>query len=222
MITITNSIFDAQGADIKAKVYGITLSGSEDVVLSGCTFKNKGYSGILNHCTGSVQVKDCTFECENIYNPIEGSQQVNNGDLVVRNCEFVGAPGNNYICLYQVKDDSKHTISGCSFEPTVDNNIIRVSNKTSAKMNIAVTDCDYTFADGEPTDYTNFLLCQDYTNKNGVKQDFTGVSVELNNVRCNGVKLVEGVAPAMGGIFYVYEDGKGLITGTNDPVVTIR
>ena len=54
MITINNSVFDAKGADKKAKVYGITLNGSEDITISGCEFKNMGYSSILNESTPAL------------------------------------------------------------------------------------------------------------------------------------------------------------------------
>lgn len=222
MITINNSIFDAKGANKKDWVYGITLKGSEDVTIKDCEFKNMGYSSIANHSTGAVTVEDCIFNCADVYNPIEGSQQVANGNLIVKNCEFKGAPGNNYINFYQFKDGSKHVIEGCKFNPTVDNNIVRVSNRTNAAMEVLVKDCAYDFAAGEPTAYTNFLLCQDYTNKSGVQQDFTKVKVILDNVACDGVKIGEE-GPVKGGLFYVYEDGVGLITGLeNDPVVIVK
>lgn len=221
MITIMNSVFDAQGADKKAKVYGITLSGAEDVVIENCEFSNMGYASVLNHCAGDVTIKGCTFNCDNVYNPIEGSQSVSNGNVVVKDCHFVGAPGNNYVNFYQVKDGSKHEISGCDFQPTVDNNVVRISNRTSAAIDLLVKDCKYDFNDEAATDYTGFLLCQDYTNKSGVKQDFTKVSVELDNVLCDGVKVTADGA-VKGCVYYVYEDGAGIITGTNDPVVIVK
>lgn len=221
MITILNSVFDAQGADKKATVYGVTLAGAEDVTISGCTFKNQGYSGILNNCSGAVRVEDCVFECDNIYSPIEGSQAVDNGDVVVTGCEFKGAPGNNYVNFYQFADGSRHTISNCKFNPTVDNNVIRISNRKSAAARFEVKDCEYTFAEGAPTEYTGFILCQDYTSKSGTKQDFTKVEIELDNVVCDGAKVTADGA-AKGSIFYVYEDGKGIITGENDPVISFK
>lgn len=221
MITIANSVFDVQGASNKDKVFGITLSGAEDVVIKDCTFANQGYSAILNNCTGNVTVEDCVFECEKIYNPIEGSQSVDNGNVVVKGCQFKGAPGNNYVNFYQMAANAKNEISNCAFAPTVDNNIIRISNRTSAPVKFVVKDCEYNFAAGEATDYTGFVLCQDYTNKSGVKQDFTCVSMDIVNVMCDGVKMTKEGA-AKGSIFYVYEDGKGIITGENDPVINVR
>lgn len=216
MICFENVKFDAQGADKKAKVYGITLSGAEDIQIKNCEFSNMGYASILNNASGEVVVSGCKFACDNVYNPIEGSQSVRTGNLLVENCEFKGAPGNNYVNTYSTEDGAVITIKGCSFEPTVDNNIVRISNRTNAKLNVNVSDCEYTYAAGEPTDYTAFLICQDYTNKNGVKQDFTSCTVSFNNVRCNGELLNKDSER----IFYVYEDGKGLITGEgNDPVI---
>lgn len=221
MITISNSVFDAQGASVKDKVYGITIKGAEDVEIKNCSFANKGYSSIYNNGTGKLSVEDCKFNCENVYNPIEGSQSVNNGNVSVKNCVFSDKPGNNYINFYQVADGSEHLVADCSFNPSVDNNVIRISNRTSAKMNLKVENCKYDFLPGDAHDYTGFILCQDYTNKSGVKQDFSGVSIELDNVLCDGVKVAADGA-AKGSIFYVYEDGAGIITGSNDPVVVVK
>lgn len=221
MITISNSIFDAKGSDRKASVYGITVSGNEDVTIENCKFQNTGYSAILNNGEGKLNVVECEFDCNNMYNPVEGSQSVANGDVTIENCEFVGAPGNNFINFYKVAEGSDHKVVGCKFNPTVDNNTIRFSNRNNAAAKFVVKDCEYDYQAGEPTDYTGFILCQDYTNKNGVKQDFTKYAVVLDNVKCNGVKVADGVA-AEGSVYYVYEDGVGIITGQNDPVVSYK
>lgn len=216
MITFENVKFDAQGANKKDSVFALTLSGKEDVEIKNCEFVNMGYSSIKNDCTGSVRVADCVFNCENVYNPIEGSQSVRTGNVTVEGCEFKSAPGNNFISTYCTKDNAVITVKGCSFEPTVDNNILRISNRTNANMIFNVSDCEYNYEAGEPTDYTAFMLCQDYTNKSGVKQDFTKCVVTLSNVKCDGNVLTEDSER----VFYVYEDGKGLITGDgNDPVI---
>lgn len=175
-----------------------------------------GYSSILNNASGEVRVSGCKFNCENVYNPIEGSQAVRTGNLLVENCEFKNAPGNNYISVYNFAEGAKHEVRNCTFEPTVDNNILRISNRESAKADFVVDTCEYVYAAGEPTDYTAFLLCQDYTAKSGKPQDFTGCTVAFNNVKCNGEMLNAESA----NVYYVYEDGKGLITGEdNDPKI---
>lgn len=221
MITISNSVFDAQGTSKKDKVFGITLSGAEDILIENCSFSNQGYAAIKNDCTGNVAVENCEFQCDNIYNPIEGSQSVDNGNVTVRKCNFIGAPGNNYINFYQMAKGSEHEVSDCVFAPTVDNNIIRFSNRTNAKVKCTIKNCCYTFSEGESSEYTGFILCQDYTNKNGVKQDFSKVLINIDNVKCNGVTIDENGA-IEGSVYYVYEDGTGIITGTNDPVINIR
>lgn len=222
MVTILNSVFDAQGADKKAKVFGVILNGAEDILIKDCKFVNQGYSSILNESTGNVTIENCEFDCSKVYNPIEGSQKVNNGNVVVKDCKFVGAPGNNFVNFYQVADGSKHLISGCEFNPTVDNNVVRISNRTNAVMEVKVENCKYDFVDGEATEYTGFLICQDYTSKDGKKQDFTNVTVELNNVLCNGEKVTAAGA-AKGCLFYVYDNAAGIITGQdNDPKFIVK
>lgn len=222
MITINNSVFDVQGTSKKDnKAFGITLKGSEDVVIKDCVFRNQGYAGIMNHCTGKVIVEDCKFECDTMYNPIEGSQSVDNGNVVVKGCEFTGTPGNNFVNFYQFANGAVNEISDCTFTPTVDNNVIRISNRTSAPARFIVSNCTYNFNDAEATEYTGFILCQDYTSKNGVKQSFADVKVELDNVVCDGVKVTADGA-AKGSIYYVYQDGAGVITGQNDPVVVVK
>ena len=70
--------------------------------------------------------------------------------------------------------------------------------------------------------YTSFLLCQDYTNKDGKKQDFSILDVTLENVKCNGA-VVSKDGAAKGSIFYVYDDVAGIITGEgNDPHVVAK
>lgn len=215
MITIENSVFNAQGADKKAQVFGLTLNGAEDVLVKGCEFKNMGYSAVMNHCTGSVTVEDCKFDCKNIYNPIEGSQKVDNGNLTVKNCEFEGAPGNNFVNFYQFADGSHHEVVGCTFTGDTNNNIIRISNRTNATMDLLVKDCAYDYMNGTADEYTGFIMCQDYTNG----QDFTKVTVTVDNVKCNGEKIVD--APAVGALHYTYKNGVGIVED-NAPVVVVK
>lgn len=218
MVSIYGCKFDAQGANNKDKVYGLTVKGSEDVEVKDCKFENTGYSAILNHCKGALSVVGCEFDCSNVYNPIEGSQTVSNGNVTVKDCKFVGPIGNNFINFYQFVDGSHHIIENCEFSGSTGNNIVRVSNRSNASTKISVANCNYTYVSGTPDEYTNFLLCQDYTNPSP-KQDFTKVTLEMKNVKCNG-EVIGEEGPAVGGTFYVYDNTLGLITGEgNDPVV---
>ena len=223
MITISNSVFNIEGNGKKDKVYGITLKGAEDVRVENCEFATTGYSAILNHLDGAkLEVVNCKFACEGNYNPIEGGQSVENGAVLVKGCEFTGAPGNNYINFYNFKEGVKNVVSNCSFEPTVDNNVIRISNNGSKKASFDFIDLSYNFTEDEANEYTSFLLCQDYTNKDGKKQDFSILDVTLENVKCNGT-VVSKDGAAKGSIFYVYDDVAGIITGEgNDPHVVVK
>lgn len=212
MLKFENVTFAAQGANNKDKVYGLTLNGAEDVVVKDCTFNGMGYSAILNHSLGNVTIEGCKFECDNIYNPIEGSQNVENGNVVVADCEFTGVPGNNFINFYKVQPESAHVVRNCSFAGATNNNIVRLSNLGSNAASFTIDDCEYVYTSGTADEYTGFLLCQDYTNKDGKKQDFSKYDVRINHL----------TRPAEGSLFYVFESGKGIITGENDPQITVR
>lgn len=212
MLKFENVTFAAQGANNKDNIYGLTLNGAEDVVVKDCTFNGTGYSAILNHSIGNVKIEDCKFECDNIYNPIEGSQSVENGNVMVSGCEFTGTPGNNFVNFYRVQPESAHTIRNCHFAGATNNNIVRLSNIGSNAASFTIDDCEYVYTSGTADEYTGFLLCQDYTNKDGKKQDFSKYVVNINKL----------TRPEEGSLFYVFENGKGIITGENDPQITIR
>ena len=210
MLKFENCTFSAAGADKKAKVYGLTTLGAEDVVVNRCTFDGTGYSGLLNKGTGTLTVTECVFECDGLYNPIEGGQSADNGAVTIEDCEFKGVPGNNFISFYQVADGTTHTIKGCSFAGGTANNIIRLSNKNNAAATFNISDCSYKFTSGIVDEYTGFILCQDYTNKNGTLQDFTRYNINISHLD----------RPEEGELLYVYDDGEGIITN-NYPIVTL-
>jgi hypothetical protein len=54
---------------------------------------------------------------------------------------------------------------------------------------------------GQADEWTGFILCQDYTNRSGVKQDFSKYQVNIDNL----------TRPEEGSLIYVYEDGQGII-----------
>jgi len=219
MIEIKNSVFSAQGANKKDSVYGLTLSGVEDILVENCEFSNIGYSSILNNASANVTIKDCTFNCANVYNPIEGTQSLDNGNVTVEGCEFIGIPGNNMINFYQFKEGSHHVVKDCTFEPTVDNNIVRISNRGSHAASFLFKNCSYNYPTGSvPTAYTAFLICQDYTKKEGALQDFSKCSVEFNSVK-RGNEVLNANSDY---VYYTFENGRGVITGENDPVVSYK
>jgi len=211
MLKFEGCTFSAAGANKNAKVYGLTIQGTEDIVVKNCVFDGMGYSAILNNGSGALTVEHSKFHCDNIKNPIEGSQTVDNGNVTVDNCEFSGIPGNNFINFYQVAEGSIHTIKNCKFAGGTANNIVRLSNKKSAAATFNISDCSYKYVTGKADEWTGFILCQDYTNKNGVKQDFSKYQVNITNL----------TRPEEGSLVYVYEDGAGIIV-SNYPAVTLN
>lgn len=210
MLKFENCIFSAKGANKNAKVYGLTLTGNEEILINNCKFDGTGYAALLNKAEAPVTIKNCEFECENYYNIIEGNQVAANDNVVIDNCNFTGVPGNNFINFYNVKENSIHTVENCRFYGGMDNNIIRLSNVTNAEATFNINGCTYRYTEGELSDYTGFMLCQDYTNKSGKKQDFSKYTVNFNNFEI----------PEIGSLIYVYEDGAGIITN-NFPVTYI-
>ena len=201
MLKFENCTFSAEGANKNAKVYGLTLTGDEEILINNCKFDGTGYSAILNNAAAPVTIKNCEFECGNFYNPIEGGQSIANKNVIIENCNFTGVPGNNFINFYNVAEDSVHTIKNCRFYGGTANNIVRLSNKTNAEATFNIDDCTYIFTTGTADEYTGFMLCQDYTNKNGVKQDFSKYQVNFNNFEIHENDV----------LIYVYEDGRGII-----------
>lgn len=210
MLKFEDCTFSAAGADKKAKVFGLTVVGSEDVSIKNCTFNGTGYAAILNNGTGALTVEGTEFHCDNIYNPIEGSQTVDNGNVTVDSCTFTGVPGNNFISFYQVAEGSVHAIKNCKFAGATNNNVVRLSNRNNAAAIFNIDDCSYEYVSGNINEYSGFMLCQDYTNIKGVFEDFSKYTVNINNL----------TRPEEGSLVYVYEDGAGIIV-SNYPAVTL-
>lgn len=210
MLKFEGCTFSAAGENKNSKVYGLTVSGTEDVEINNCIFDGTGYAAILNKGTGTLTVNDSEFHCDNIKNPIEGGQAADNGNVTIDHCDFNGVPGNNFINFYQVADNSVHTIKDCKFAGGTDNNIIRLSNKTNATAVFNVINCSYKYVSGVADEWTGFILCQDYTNKSGVKQDFSKYRINIDNL----------TRPEEGSLIYVYDDGEGIIV-TNYPSVYV-
>ena len=208
MLKFHNCEFTAKGINKSSQVYGLRLDGAEDVLIENCVFDSTGYSALLNKATGNVTVKNTLFKCDNNRNPIEGGQTANQGNLTVEDCEFQGIPGNNFINFYQVANGSIHNIRNCKFFGGANNNIIRLSNKSNTQATFNVDNCSYKFTGGEVDEYTGFMICQDYTNRSGIKQQFNKFIVNINNLD----------RPAEGVLYYVYEDGEGIITDNNPQV----
>ena len=212
------------GTTAKEKgVHGLTINGSAHVDVQNCEFANKGYSAIYMNSTGIINIENNKFDCTGVYNPIEGGSSASNAKLVEVNIKgnvFDGQCGNNYINFYHMEDGAIVNIE----DNLVDNassesEILRLSNLSSAEAVFNVKNNNYRFADSNETDYTAFIMCQDYTAKSGKPQDFSKYVVNIEGLKCNNAKVEE--KPVQGKLFFVYQDGAGIIE-TNDPQIILR
>ena len=208
MLRFENCTFKAMGQNKKDQVFGITLTGEEDIQINDCIFEGIGYSAILNQSIGNVLISRSIFNCDNLYNPIEGTQVVENGNVTIKDCIFLGTPGNNFINFYKVKNNSIHKIENCTFAGQTQNNILRLSNLNNAISNFNLVNCEYTYTGGEADEYIGCILLQDYTNTNGQKQNFNNYTITIENL----------IKPNNSKLFYVYENDRGIID-TNDPIL---
>lgn len=226
MIEIKNCVFNMQDEAAtlkKCSTHGVEVKGDEEVLIENCSFENRGYSAIHACGTGALTVKDCKFACDNLYNPIEGGQSgAGNSVVNIYSNEFVGKCGNNYVNFYRFQDGAKINLANNTFEG-VDpeaSEILRISNMTSANVTYNVNGDAYQYINDKVGDYTAYIMCQDYTNKNGVKQDFTKVTVNMDGVKCNG-EVITADHIAQGKVTFTYEDGVGIIED-NDPVINFK
>jgi hypothetical protein len=74
----------------------------------------------------------------------------------------------------------------------------------------------YQYNTTDVSDYTAFLICQEY---GSAPQDFKKYVIAISNLKCNNNIVKEN--PSQGNLYYVYKDGVGVITGQNDPIITI-
>ena len=214
--------FAAQGADKNAKVFGVEVKNGAALTIKDSKFMNQGYSAVHMCSNGDVLLAGNHFDCVNVYNPIEGAvSEGSTKNIVVKDCEFEGACGNNYFNLYRMDKGSEVELSGNKFVGcSANSEIIRISNPLNVAAHIKASNEEYGFADPENVnEYTSYIMCQDYTAKSGNKQDFTKIAVDMENVKCQGERIVN--KPAVGVVSFTYEDGKGIIEG-NDPVINIK
>lgn len=217
-------VFAALGANKKdTNTPGLKINGSAKADIDTCTFKNTGYNALSITTSGDVAVENCVFECGNVYNPIEGTVSTGSAvnKVLIKGNTFNGSCGNNFMSFYKMADGAEVNIENNRITGAMtNNNVVRLSNPDNVEATFNVKNLSYIYAGGEPDEYTGFLLCQDFTAKSGKPEDFSKYSVNLTDIMLDNVKIVE--KPAVGSLFYVYQDGAGIITGTNDPTITLK
>lgn len=219
-----NCEFAAKGTNAKDKVFGIEVTGDAKLSVKESKFNNTGYSAVHMCSTGDVVLEDNKFNCVNVYNPVEGAVGTGSTKNVsLKRNAFNGVCGNNYVNLYKMEEGSQIKLEGNEFNGiSADAEVIRISNPNNAHVNFEIANDSYTIKDENPTDWTAYILCQDYTRKSGNPQDFTKVNVDVDSVLCNGKKLTQE-GPCMGELYIVFDDEQGVLTGQgNDPVVIVK
>jgi len=138
---------DSIGFDVNLKDSGITLKNVKNLTVKNCAFQNNPAWGIhvgieearassstLQTCE-DILIENCSFN--NTTSTYEHILLFNGRNMVVRDCEFIGAlTGGIGIGLYQNLSDI--TISGCSFK-----NITKGMYYSVSTDNISITDSTF-------------------------------------------------------------------------------
>lgn len=215
-----NCTFSVEGESMKdAKGTALTIAGSANVKITNCVFKNKGYNSINLRTTGQVFIERNTFNSINVYNPIEATGITGNGlnNIFIENNIFNTTCGNNYISFFHMAENAIVEINSNLFSNVkYESNILRLSNPENSSAIFKVTDNKYRYNSKDISDYTAFLICQEYGNQ---PQDFSKYIVNITNLKCNNT-IVKDI-PAQGVLYYSYKDNVGIVTGQNDPIINL-
>lgn len=216
-VEFINCIFSVEGKNIKDNAgTALTINGTANAKISNCIFKNVGYNSINIRTTGMVTIERNTFISTNVYNPIECSGQNINNICIEKNI-FNTTCGNNYISFFHMAEGAIVEIKDNLFSNVRhESNILRLSNTANVSALFKVENNKYLYNTTDVSDYTAFLICQEY---GSVPQDFKKYVITISNLKCNNNIVKE--KPSQGNLYYVYKDGVGVITGQNDPIVTI-
>lgn len=225
--TFDGCSFVVRGQSRKGETPGIQVLDG-DVTIKNCHFENAGYSAIHYKTQGKLVIENNEIVCQDVKNPIEGYYGDKTGlcgELVIKGNKFVGKCGNNYINLYQFQDGAHIVVEDNLFDcADIEAEIIRISNTTSAKdVVIDVNDLTYTWDKGEAGDYTSLLMFQD-DKPAGECEDYTGVTFNLKNIKCNGEVLGADGIPAAGKLYFMYRKYNGGLIEEQDanfPVVNV-
>lgn len=212
---------------------GMKINGG-NVVVKNSTFTNKGYSAI-KYKTGNITLDSNLFKCSidgkvMVKNPIEGSYKIDGAlvdNMTIENNVFDGKCGNNYMNFYQFKDGAKVSLKGNQVKNAdLDAEIVRISNTNSAKnVSFNMENETYNWVTGDATKWTSYMLYED-DSASGKAEDYTGISINIKNLMCDGQKiseLVNGNSRERVQLMYRPENG-GILSApdSNNPIITIE
>lgn len=221
-VTIQNLTFGDKAA--------LVVNTTGKFTLTGCTFtpttaytkgsNNQTLTSVRTAVTlnvGEAVVTNNTFDgvTGGYYNAIEfgiGPNQNNLSKATISGNAFNKAIKNNYFNFYNMTADAVIDITGNHFLlAKKGSNAIRISNfRNVSGVTFNVNNNEYTYAnDSDESKYEGFILLEDYSPKGDTVQDFSGITININNLTSpsNAKQL-----------FYVYDDQDGIIA-RNQPIV---
>lgn len=222
-VTLDGVKLVASGASASDATAAVKVNGTKDFTLTNSTISGKSRNALLVHTSGNITISGNTFNAGsgNIYNAIEFG--ISNAPAVdsatITGNTFTGTLGNNAISMYNFQDGAIVNIADNVFSDiSPNNNPVRLSNPKNVNATFNITNNTYSFNSETPTQYTAFMLLQDYA-KEGEKQDFSKFTVNFNNLKRGTTKLT-AQGEGLDRVYYVYDDQDGILdAGVNDPVV---
>ena len=231
-LTYTNGIItvNADNVTIKNLVFGdnakLVVNTTGKFTLTGCTFAptqvyNKATDTPVRTAVtlnvGEAVVTNNTFNgvASGYYNAIEFGIGASNNDLskaTITGNTFNSAIQNNYFNFYNMTEGATIDIESNHFLlANKGSNAIRISNfRNVSGVTFNVNNNEYTYAnDSDESQYEGFILLEDYSPEGGTVQDFSGITININNLTSpsNAKQL-----------FYVYDDQDHIIA-RNQPIV---
>lgn len=231
-LTYTNGIItvNADNVTIKNLVFGdnakLVVSTTGKFTLTGCTFAptqvyNKATDTPVRTAVtlnvGKAVVTNNTFNgvASGYYNAIEFGIGTSNNDLseaTITGNTFNSPIQNNYFNFYNMTEGATIDIESNHFLlANKGSNAIRISNfRNVSGVTFNVNNNEYTYAnDSDESQYEGFILLEDYSPEGGTVQDFSGITININNLTSpsNAKQL-----------FYVYDDQDRIIA-RNQPIV---
>ena len=133
--------------------------------------------------------------------------------------QFYGKIAHNHISLYTFENNSDIQMNRNIYEYSC--NGIRLSNTTSATVNITIDKNKYVYTDeSDNYTYAGLLLLQDYSPE-GEIMDFSKMNILISDlVGPNDEKMLVNKPNTIDQIYYVYDDQDG-ITTRNNPNIKI-
>lgn len=228
----TNGIItvNADNVTIKNLVFGdnakLVVNTTGKFTLTGCTFAptqvyNKATDTPVRTAVtlnvGEAVVTNNTFNgiASGYYNAIEFGIGTSNNDLseaTITGNTFNSPIQNNYFNFYNMTEGATIDIESNHFLlANKGSNAIRISNfRNVSGVTFNVNNNEYTYAnDSDESQYEGFILLEDYSPEGGTVQDFSGITININNLTSpsNAKQL-----------FYVYDDQDHIIA-RNQPIV---